>query len=175
MPQYPNWTVTKNVDAATLASMLPNIVVKASATAIASNTTPANDPELQNISLGVGTWEIETLLFVVGVTGGASNIITKWAFTGTLTGTPLRSTIGPAASSTVSPTVTTIYNTGGVTWSNSNTYGLGGAVTVTLREECTSFVVATAGVFSVQWSQGTSNASPTTMQIGSRVRVRQIG
>lgn len=176
MSKFPNWTVIKRVDAASLAQGIPDITTKVAATTITSNVTPANDSELAGIALGVGTWEIEVMLWATGVAAGGGNLKTAWAFTtGTLTGTPIRTTIGPAATSVAVPNVTTIVNLGASSYNTAVVYGLASTTAfAVVKEECPSFVVATAGTFSVQVAQGTSNATATVVQPGSRVKVRQI-
>src|SRR5258708_3725685 len=99
MAKFPGWTVLKKVDATTLDQCVPNIVTKTAATTITSSTTLANDSELTAVSLAVGTWEIEVMLWVSGATAG--NLKTAWNFaTGTLTGTPNRACVGPGSGNT---------------------------------------------------------------------------
>lgn len=178
MAKFPSWTAGKRVDATTLDQGIPNIVTKVSATTITSNTTLANDAELAGISLAVGTWEIEVMLWVTG--SGASTtsgLKTAWAFTtGTLTGTPNRTICGPAAASTAAPTAIASLQQAVTTYNGSTLpYGLGSTtVPVKILEECPNFVVATVGTWSIQVAQNTSSATSTVIQPGSRVKCRQI-
>lgn len=175
MPQFPSWTVGKRVDATTLNQMIPNIVTKVSATTITSNTTLANDSELTSVSLGVGTWEIEVMLWVSGATAG--NLKTAWAFTtGTLTGTPNRACIGPGSGNTAVPGAVTPATFSVVAYNTALVYGINSTALpfYVLTETCTNFIVATAGTWSIQVAQNASSATSTVIQPGSRVKVRQI-
>jgi hypothetical protein len=178
MAKYPNWTVLKKVDATSLAAGIPDITTKVAATTITSNITLANDAELQNIALGVGTWEIEVMLWATGSSTG--NLKTAWAFTGTLTGTPNRACTGPGASNTAVPTIITPVTMNVVAYNlATQNYGLNNSAPPALpyyviKEESPSFVVSVAGNFAVQVAQNLSSASSTTIQPGSRVKVRQI-
>lgn len=178
MAKFPSWTVMKRVDATTLDQGIPNIVTKVSATTITSNTTLANDSELTAISLGVGTWEIEVMLWVTGAIAATfGDVKTAWAFaTGTLTGTPNRAVIGAAATDTAVPGLITPMNLSVVAYTTAVPYAVRSAALPfeLIKEECPNFVVATAGTFSVQVAQNASSATSTVIQPGSRVKCRQI-
>lgn len=178
MPKFPNWGVGTDVNASNLANGIPNIVTKASANTITSNTTLANDAELQNIALGVGTWEIEVQLWVTGAIAATfGDVKTAWAFTtGTLTGTPNRAVIGAAATDTAVPGLITPINLSVVAYNTAVPYAVRSAALPfeLIREEATSFVVATAGNLAIQVAQSVSSATSTVIQPGSRVKCRQI-
>jgi hypothetical protein len=176
MPKFPNWGVGTDVNATNLANGIPNIVTKASANPITSNATLANDTELQNIALGVGTWEIEVDLWISGNgTGATGGYKDAWAFTtGTLTGTPNRSIVGPTTANAVLATGAVTLQTQVLAYNASASYGLLTGQAYWIRQMCPNFVVATAGSLAIQVAQGTSNATSTTVNIGSRVKVRQI-
>lgn len=177
MSKFPNWGVGTDVNGTNLANDVPNIVTKASANSIVSNTTLANDAELQNIALEIGTWEIEVKLLVSGA-ATAGDLKTQWAFSGTLTGTPNRDVTGPGAAgvSTAVPTALVNVNLSANAYNVPLSYGIRqvAAPFYRITEECTSFVVATAGNFSVQVAQNTSNVTATVINIGSRVKCRRI-
>lgn len=177
MAKFPSWTVGKRADATTLDQCVPNIVTKASTTTITSNTTLANDSELVNIALGVGTWEIEVMLWAGGTSAAAGGLKTAWAFaTGTLTGTPNRACLGPGSGGATT-SITMVQLTGAVVaYTTAVSYGLTNTALpfYLIKEECPNFVVATAGTLSVQVAQIVSNATSTTIQPGSRVKCRQI-
>lgn len=176
MAKFPNWGVGTDGSATNLANGIPNIVTKVSTNTITSNTTLANDSELTNISLAVGTWEIEVLIWVTGAAAGAGNLKTAWNFaTGTLTGTPNRDCDGPSATSTAAPTALVSLQKQAGTYSSANTYGLGSTTVIhKIMESCPNFVVATVGTLSIQFAQGTSTATSTVIQPGTRVKCRQI-
>lgn len=176
MAKFPPWGVGTDVNAANLANDVPNIVVKASTNSIVSNVTLANDGELVNIALEIGTWEIDLEVLASSLAGaGLANVKTAWAFTGTLTGTPNRTCIGPAGSSVAAPTALTVIQMQAGAWNASNTYGLGStAVNAVIKETCRNFVVATAGNFSIQFAQGTSAVTATIIAVGTNVKCRRI-
>lgn len=177
MAKFPAWGVGTDVNSTNLANGIPNIVNKAAVNNITSNTTLANDAELQNIALEVGTWEIEVKLLVSGA-ATAGDLKTQWSFTGTLTGTPIRDIVGPGAAgvSVVAPTALVNVNLSTLAYNSPTSYGIRqvAAPFYRITEDCTSFVVATAGNFAVQVAQVTSNATPTVINIGSRVKCRRI-
>lgn len=178
MAKYPAWGVGTDVSATNLALMLPNIVVKAAATTITSNTTLANDSELSSLALGIGTWEIYVKLLASGA-ATAGDLKTQWSFTGTLTGTPVRDILGPGAAGTSTAAPTALVNVAMSTqnYNVNQTYGIRQVAAPFYRilEECTSFVVSVAGNLGIQVAQNTSNATATVINVGSRIEYRQIG
>lgn len=175
MAKFPAWTVGKRVDATTLDQCVPNIVTKASATTITSNAVLANDGELVGIALAVGTWEIEVEIFVSGNgTGATGGFQDAWAFTGTTTGTPQRAILGPNTANAVLATGAVALKAQTLTYSTATAYGLLTGQPYWIKELCPNFIVATAGNLSMQFAQGTSNATSTVVQAGSRVKCRQI-
>ncbi len=175
MAKFPAWTVGKRVDATTLDQGIPNIVTKVGTTTITSNTTLANDAELSGIALGVGTWEISVMLWFNGVTGG--RLKTAWAFTGTLTGTPIRAISGPGSGNTAGPLAITPMIYSALAYNTATDYGPNTSTNPPYYqavEETTSFVVATAGNFSVQVAQTASSATSTIIWPGSWVKLRQV-
>lgn len=176
MSKFPAWLVGKDVSATNLDAGIPNIVVKASANTMTSTTTLTNDSELSGISLAVGTWEIYMKLFANGVTGG--RLKTAWAFTGTLSNTPVRSISGPGSANAAGPLAVTPSIIAGLAYNTATDYGLN---TLTnppyylIEEECEQFVVSVAGNFSLQAAQTASSASATTIWPQSWVKLRQIG
>lgn len=174
MAKFPNWGVGLDVSATNLANGIPNIVTKASANTITSNATLANDAELQNIALEVGTWEIETELFVTGIV--AVGFKNAWAFSGTVTGSIDRAILGPTAANTVAAETGPVLTMRTALHTASIGYGIvaGTGVAYWIREFCPNFVVATAGNFAVQVAQSTSSATSTVLKAASRVKVRRI-
>lgn len=173
MPVYPNFQVFQRVTADLLNSMAWNTTVKATATSITSNTTLATDAELQGIPLTVGNWAIELSFSALGAGAGGGNVKSGWTFSGTVTGTPLKLISGMSTANTTAPNTGPTMQFTDVNWNASTTYGLTG--TKGRIEEATySFVVATAGNFAVQFAQGTSSVTATTVTAGASVRVRQL-
>lgn len=175
MAKFPAWGVGTDVSATNLANGIPNIVTKASANTITSNATLANDAELQNIALEAGTWEIETDLWVSGnATGAVGGFKDAWTFSGTLTGTPNRSFIGPTTANAVLATGAVGLQTQVLAYNAAATCGLLTGQAYWIKELAPLFVVSVAGNLAIQVAQGTSNATSTVINIGSRVRCRRI-
>lgn len=176
MPKFPNWGTGTDVSGTNLANDVPNIVTKAATTSITSNITLANDSELVNIALEIGTWEIEAMYWYTCVATGAGNLKAGWLFSGTLSGTPNRMCVGQGAGGTAAPTAVTNMNMSAVAYNTAVTYG-GNNTAIPFHsalETASLFVVTAAGNLSVQFAQGTSNATPTVVQAGSRVKCRRI-
>lgn len=173
-PTYPDIEVGDLVTADLLTSMQPGIVVKPSATARSTTTTPAADPDLAAITLGVGTWEVELTLFFNCATTATQGIRTQWGFSGSWN-TPVRWTLGPGATGTANATSSDVVNLGGATTAANNIYAVAaGATYACVREVCYTVVVTIAGDLSLLWSQNVSSANATTVQGGSAFKVRQI-
>lgn len=172
MTRYPNTDVGEEGTADLLTDMIDDIYLKTSGTAHTSDTTLSNDPELSNIALAVGTYEVELIFIVDGPDG---DVKSGWAFTGTFTGTPARACEGPGSSNTGTPSNMTHQYRNYVSYSTAVTYGLVGAGSAwNIRETFTTMVVATAGNLSIQFAQATSHANATTIQAGSRIKLRRI-
>ena len=152
--------------------------IKSSATSRNTTTSYSNDPELANIPLEVGTYEIELVGQFTLATTATQKIKTQWAFTGTWNGgTAARACFGPGSAQTGNPTAVTdmfiqalhvngqdaVYDVAAGTGSYSSFRELAGQVTVTA-----------AGNLSLQWAQSASSANNTTLQEGSYFRVRRI-
>jgi hypothetical protein len=175
MAKFPAWGVGTDLSATNLAYMLPDIKTKVAANTITSNATLANDAELQNIALEVGTWEIEFELWVSGngtvTTGGFKDV---WTFSGTLTGTPNKSVHGPASTNAVLANGAVSLQSQIIQYNSNGQFGLLTGAPYLIREVCPNFVVATAGNLALQVAQGVSNATSTVIQIGSRCKSRRI-
>lgn len=175
MSKFPAWGVGLDVSADNLAYMIPNNVIKASASTYTSNTTLANDSELVNIALEAGTWEVELLILATGVASGAGNLKVGWTFSGTLTGTPKRACLGPGAASTAVPSAVVNTSYAAVDYSAAQVYGLGSTTVYhAIQEIAPNFVVSVAGNLTVQFAQGTSSGTSTVVQAGTRLRCRRI-
>lgn len=171
MVRYPDTSVGEEADADMLTAMIQDNYIKTSPTAHTSDTTLSDDPELSNIALPVGEYEIDVVYYC---NGSAGNVQSAWAFTGTLSGTPRRMVKGPGSSNTGTASNITHQYRSVVNYNTAVTYELSTGE-YGIEESCTTFEVTAAGNFSVQFAQGTSNASATNITAGSRVKIRQIG
>lgn len=175
MATYPDIEVGDLVTATLLDSMLPQSYTKLVATARNTTLTLANDPELLNIPLAIGTYDID-LTFFVTVTTSAQILKTRWAFTGTWAAT-VRNCIGPGSSNTALPGIATPTNVQGYgTDSQDSNYGL--AVTTayySISERVRGLSTSVAGNLSFQWAPTASSANNMTVQPGSNFTVRRVG
>jgi hypothetical protein len=174
MTVYPDIEVGDLVTADLLDSMLVKTYTKASTTARNTTTTYADDPELLNISLGVGTWDIELTLFFLLATTSTQKLKTNWAFTGTWNN-PIRLVVGPGTAQTGVIGTVTDMNLGGYTCTGQDAiYDRDtGAGFIGVREVVRNAVVTVAGNLSLQWAQSASSANNTSVCAGTSFVTRQ--
>lgn len=170
MARYPDITVQK-FNAAMVQAMIPDITVKqTSGPSRASLTTLTNDAELAGISLEVGTFKVDVLLYATGTTG---DLRTAWSFTGAWSGT--RACLGPGPATELQSQTDAPMRDNALALGTAATYGLNNATTpAVIREVSYNVVVTTAGTMAVQWAQETSDVSATSVLLGSAVEVRRI-
>lgn len=156
----------------TLASYIPVSYTKAATDARASTTTLADDPELKDIPLAIGSYEIELTLYHLAAST-TPKLKTRWAFTGTY-GTPLRGIIGPGSTNVAAPGAVTPSAFGVWTVAQDAGYGTdtGGRFSMA-REYVADLTVTVAGNLSLQWAQVTSNASSVSVCAGSTFKIRK--
>lgn len=151
----------------------------ADATGITSSTTAIDDTgasPLTGMTLGAGTWLIEGVFFATGNASGDIKI--QWAFSGTTTAA-YRGGNGPSAGATSVLTGATAgdRNAGasdtGTTITAGAIYATDGTNTTMIIEKGV-LVVTVSGTFKIQWAQGTSNGSATTLKAGSYVKATQV-
>jgi hypothetical protein len=142
--------------------------VKAADTPVTSSTTLTQDPALLSNPLAIGQYELEIYLVFDSATAAAGF---KWELSGSATDS--RGTIpvigvgfvngaffsGNATPYAAAVTYSTVSNT-----SNSNQVLYKGTM-----------LVSTAGTVGIQWAQGTSNGSATTLRAGSYIRATPVG
>ncbi len=154
---------------------LPRYYRKTSGTARNTTTTLADDPALSAIPLEIGTYDIELLLFYTQTTTNTQDIKTRWAFTGTWSGSngPDRHIMGIANDSTATANVSTGVNMGGSQAAGQDAIYGGPASSVfnCAREWTVNTIVTVAGNLSLQWAQNASSGNNTTVQAGSAFRI----
>jgi hypothetical protein len=159
----------------TLADGVGTVYYKGSATGRISTTAYAADPDLSNIPLSVGTYEIELIGVFTLLTTATQKIKTSWGFSGTWNTSALRSCIGPGASQTGSTSAVTDSTFNSATVSGDVIYDVGaGTSYCVFREVCGQATVTVAGNLSLQWAQAVSVANATNLQEGSFFRVRKL-
>lgn len=160
--------------ASDVAALRPTVVTKPALTSRSSTTTYQVDPDLQNITLGVGTWVIKLLLFWTSGSGTNPGIKTQWSFSGTWNN-PSRALIGPSANGTVSPTVASLMNTSASASNGDASYSQSAnAVFAAVREETFNAVVTASGQLGLLWAQNVSSTAATNVQAGTSFEILQI-
>lgn len=153
---------------------LPQVFTKTGATARQSTTTLTADPDLSGITLGVGVYDIELILFWT-CANTTPKLKTRWGFSGTITNT-LRLCHGPGSSQTGGPEAVSdatmrayaltsqdaVYST-----STSSAYSA-------VLESAFGVEVTVAGDLSLNWAQNVSTAANVTVQPDSCFRIRKI-
>lgn len=160
-------------DLNSLLGFMPQETLKNSTTSRQSTTTYAIDPDLGGIPLGVGSWEIEFMLFFTlsGVT--TSKIKTQWQFTGTWQ-QPIRMCFGPGSGNTGGPGAIDTVNMGAVDASDQDAvYDYSTSGSYAGVREIGNTTVTAAGTLGLYWAQAVSSANNTTLRAGSWCRVRQ--
>lgn len=176
-PSFPVIGVGDFVTADLLTSMLPSQVSKLNTTSRASTTTYTADPDLSAITLGIGTYEIEFFLLISFTGGTGQRMKTTWGFSGSWNN-PVRGCIGPsgAAATPASRDAATEVNFNGALANADSLYqATNNALPLIVRESSSNVTVSTQGDLSLQWAQVTSSVNAAVVQVGSYVRIRQIG
>lgn len=175
MSKYPNWQVGSSVSAVNLASMLPDIYVKAASQSRATTAVVADDAELTGIPLAVGQHWVRFLILFYTDTSATPDFKTQWGFSGTWNN-PIRASIGPPSSNTAAAGAVTPMLLGGIAAGTDGSYGSasGTANAYIATEESFNVVVTVAGNLSLKWSQRVSDATNTTVLAGTTCMTRQI-
>lgn len=177
MARYPQLTAGQRLTAAVLQEMIPDKIVKVSATdrsSATTGTTLTDDPELSGLALAAGTYEIHVMLFAASASS-TPDIKTAWDFSGTWT-TPVRALNGPGTTATGGATANTEWRADGQAANSAAAYSLAATSDYSvIHEECHDVVVTVAGDFSLQWAQQTSDANATSVKPGSYISARRIG
>ena len=144
-----------------------------SSTDTRTTTTLIDDDDLQGMTLGVGTWLIETALLVSGPAAGDIKVAQQFSGTTTLA---VRGGAGPGSTSASALLGAIVRQAGasdtGGTITASTPYGLDGTNWSWIIEK-TVLVVTVSGVFKVQTAQLAASGT-TTIQAGSYVWARKV-
>lgn len=144
---------------------LGKVFRKSVGTGRASTVALADDPELKDIALDIGAYEIQLRGFFSIATSTTPKLKTRWGFTG-VWNNPNRLVLGPGAITTAAPNQATELNAQGSQASGQDAiYSAPVSVVWSdFLEIATSVVVTTAGNLSLQWAQTVSNAAVVTVQ-----------
>jgi hypothetical protein len=159
----------------TLEAYIPKTYIKTTATSRTSTTTYAIDPDLQNIPLDVGSYEIELIGFVTFGTTTPS-LKTQWRFTGTWAGTngPDRVVSGPNSTAAANA-ATAMYTRGAQAAGQDAIYNSADTVLFTsFREISRNVQVSAAGTLALYWAQVTSAGGAVAVQGGTAFNIRKL-
>lgn len=161
-----------------LLALTPVVYTKAATTdrnSGGTGTTYTIDPELQGISLDVGTYDIELIGFFTLATTNTQKIKTQWRFTGTWN-TPIRNCIGPGSAQVGNPNaITDATMQGYVVDSQDATYDTSTSASYsTFREIALNVTVTVAGTMGLYWAQVAASANNTSLKAGTSFRVRKL-
>lgn len=152
----------------------PAVYTKAALQARVSTIVVADDAELVNIPLAVGTYHIRLTGFFSVFTTTTQKLKTQWGFTGTWNN-PARACIGPAQTNVGGGTAVTVMNAAGVPTNADAVYSVVNAVAYScFQEEAFNVVVTVAGNLSLKWAQFASSVNPTNVADGTTFQVRKV-
>lgn len=142
------------------------VLRKASAESVTSSAAIQDDDDLR-ITLAAGTYYVDCYLHVSGVEAG--DIRVAWAFGGTAT--IARSCTGAAEAITDRESALSVHR--GNTYTTEQVYGVD-TTGSTIVHENLHLEVTASGLLKLQWAQGTSNGTATTLSTASRMTVWRI-
>lgn len=173
MSRYPAWSGSTEFTVENLQAMIDDVYVKGNTTDRTNNTL-ADDPDLQGIPLGIGTWWVRLMAFWTANTSTTPKLRTRWTFTGTWNN-PIRCCIGPGSANTAVRTDVTAVNFHGQSAGSDQVYNVSASTGFTvLTEESYNVVVTVAGNLALNWAQQTTNAGIISVKAGSAFCVKQI-
>lgn len=155
-------------------ALTPIVYTKASSTDRNTTTTYADDPELKDIPLAVGTYDIELIGFYT-VASTTPKLKTQWHFTGTWN-SPIRNCLGPGSTNIAAPDIVTPSTAQGYVADSQNaTYNSSTSPSYSVfREVALNVTVTVAGNLSLQWAQSVSNGSNVSVKGGTSFRIRKL-
>jgi hypothetical protein len=156
----------------------PRVLSKAASESVTSSVTLQADDDF-SFTLTPGLYRIEAFLHASNaVTTDNGDIRIAWAIvSGTMTGLG-RSCTGAGPASTNNTGDTVVAGSGIMRYSG---HGLATAVIYGITDDAAGVIiedqllqVTVTGVFQMQWAQGTSSATPTSISVASRVYITQL-
>jgi hypothetical protein len=159
----------------TLEAYIPKTYIKSTLTSRVNNTYTI-DPDLQNITLAVGSYEIELVGFAT-FAGTTPQLRTQWRFTGTWAGTngPDRMIVGPNSTATANVASAVDFR-GAQAAGQDATYNSGDAINFTsFREISRNVQVSAQGTLGLYWAQVTTTAGQAVaVQGGTAFNIRKL-
>ncbi len=145
----------------------PKYIKKAASQSVTSSTVKVADNDFV-VALPVGDFEIRTYLNVNGADAGDISI--NWVNTGTMTVS--KQGHGPGTSSTTMGNQETVQMQG-IAVGSSLAYGTDSGGAVAVWEQLLVQVTVT-GTLTMQWAQGTSDPTATTITGSSRMMITRV-
>lgn len=160
-----------------LDDLQPIMKTKNGSTGRINTTTLANDPDLAAVTLDPGDYEIMVVVFFTTTgTGTLPKLKTRWAFTGSWSGS-MRSCHGPGSGSTAidSAVLVAVTMRGYDATTQDAVYGMGFASTYAAVIETGRITVTATGDFSLQWAQQTLSTTATlNVNAGSFIKATKV-
>jgi len=175
MALYSVLAASQKLTAAGLNLLIPNIIVKGSDTSRNTTISSTADPDLQGMTLAVGTHEVHMLILASCAASGV-NIRTGWVLSGGTWNVPIRACTGPGQAATGGTTDNTTFQADGNAANVSAFYALAATSAYSvIHEDCFTVDVSVSGTLAFYWAQMVSNGTDVTVHAGSSMWARQIG
>lgn len=174
MAKYPNVLAGTRIDAALIASMLPDYVYKPAATDRTSTTTFANDPDLVFTLAANAVYVLEFHLLVGGIDLATDSLMkTEWTVPAGATG--LKGIHGPGSLAVEADANNISGRFGSHGFGTDIIYGRRDASTNLLYAiETGTLITTSAGTCALAWAQTVSSATALRMGLGSWARATRL-
>lgn len=144
---------------------------KSGSESVTSSTVLQSDDHLTT-SLAVGQWRIQIYLTATGA-ASPGDIRVAWTNTGTMTAIA-RSCFGPGSANTdVTGAANNAHRDTAQTFTANVIYGTDGTNSSAIHEDLL-IDVTVAGTITLQWAQGTSSGTATTLSTSSRMYITPV-
>lgn len=170
---YPAISAGDDITADLLSSMLPRIIVKSASTTRTSTVTMADDPDLSMTIEANATYFVEFFIRYSAI--DAEKIQTQWTVPAGAGGN--RGVCGAGSTANQTNLDNISMRTGAHAYTTPVTYGTRNSTSNQgyLTETAVLTTSSSAGSVALQWAQGTSGSSGTTVASASLMRVTRLG
>lgn len=171
MPTYPQLVAGQRITADLLTSMQPVNLWKAGTTNRSATTTLVDDPDLTVPLVANAVYRVVVYLHYAATNTAAFK--TQWTVPSGATGN--RSAVGPDQGVTLGSSSGGQGRFGVHAFNTAVIYGTRNSTTLqcVALEEGTIFTTS-AGTLAIQWAQGTSDASVTSLSAGSSLHLQRL-
>lgn len=170
---YPAIAAGDDITADLLSSMLPRMIVKPAATARISTGTVTDDPDLSMQVEANAVYIVEFHIYYASI--DAAKIKTQWTVPAGVTGN--RAVQGPGSTANQANMDNVSMRSGVHLYNTAVTYGTRDSAVnqAFFYEESMLTTSGAGGTLALQWAQGASTATNTTVANGSWMRVTRVG